>query len=214
VRFPFSTDHFRENHRIIGNPPRTCTVNSLIIDERTRRSMTQKRLAHEAGIDPRTLRKIEKGEQVSPESLLSVYRVLGISPEPGAPQAFDAEEVRYGDPFEGIGILGFLIRAALILVVSIIVAMCIVQVLPNGKITIESQALCSEGTSRKIVEEAQGVLPGISLAYDQAVSSTDGCKVDASLRVANAGPSDDEIVSALKSHGIKATVVRKRRPFY
>lgn len=46
--------------------------------ERLRRSLTQKRLAFEAGIDPRTLRKIEKGEKVSPESVLSVCSVLGL----------------------------------------------------------------------------------------------------------------------------------------
>lgn len=50
-----------------------------IASERRRQSMTQKRLAFEAGIDARTLRKIEKGETVSAESYRSVCQVLGIS---------------------------------------------------------------------------------------------------------------------------------------
>ncbi|MCV9964878.1 helix-turn-helix domain-containing protein [Pararhizobium sp. BT-229] len=48
--------------------------------ERTRQSMSQKRLALLAGIDARTLRKIEKGENVSPESYRAVCNALGISP--------------------------------------------------------------------------------------------------------------------------------------
>lgn len=51
-----------------------------IREERLRRSLTQKRLAFEAGIDPRTLRKLEKGEKVSPESVLAVCRVLDMDP--------------------------------------------------------------------------------------------------------------------------------------
>lgn len=62
---------------------------NAIVTERKRRSMTQKRLAHEAGIDARTLRKIEKGEQVSPDSYRAACLALGIEPhrpEPTAPQ--------------------------------------------------------------------------------------------------------------------------------
>lgn len=51
-----------------------------IKNERTRQSMSQKRLALLAGIDARTLRKIEKGENVSPESYRSVCKALGIEP--------------------------------------------------------------------------------------------------------------------------------------
>jgi transcriptional regulator with XRE-family HTH domain len=49
-------------------------------DERIRQNMSQKRLAFEAGMNVRTVRKIEKGEQVSPESLRSVFAVLGMTP--------------------------------------------------------------------------------------------------------------------------------------
>ncbi len=53
---------------------------SQIRDERIRQSMSQKRLAFLAQIDARTLRKIEKGENVSAESFRSVCNVLGIEP--------------------------------------------------------------------------------------------------------------------------------------
>lgn len=56
--------------------------------------MTQKRLAHEAGIDPRTLRKIEKGEQVSVESIYAVYKVLGIDPRKQKTTKTEAAEDR------------------------------------------------------------------------------------------------------------------------
>jgi transcriptional regulator with XRE-family HTH domain len=49
-------------------------------NERIRRSMSQKRLALLAGIDARTLRKIEKGEYVSLESYRAVCNALGIEP--------------------------------------------------------------------------------------------------------------------------------------
>ncbi len=51
-----------------------------IRDERIRQSMSQKRLAHEAGITVRTLRKIEKGEDVSLETYRSVCKALGLRP--------------------------------------------------------------------------------------------------------------------------------------
>jgi transcriptional regulator with XRE-family HTH domain len=51
-----------------------------IKNERIQQSMSQKRLALLAGIDARTLRKIEKGENVSPESYRSVCNALGIPP--------------------------------------------------------------------------------------------------------------------------------------
>lgn len=48
---------------------------------RLAKSMSQKRLAFEAGIDARTLRKIEQGVTVSPESLWAVCRILEVDPE-------------------------------------------------------------------------------------------------------------------------------------
>ncbi|MCV9965087.1 helix-turn-helix domain-containing protein [Pararhizobium sp. BT-229] len=47
---------------------------------RLARSMSQKRLAHEAGIDVRTLRRIESGIAVSPESFRAVCIALRIEP--------------------------------------------------------------------------------------------------------------------------------------
>jgi transcriptional regulator with XRE-family HTH domain len=47
-------------------------------EERTRLAMTQKRLAHVAGIDARTVRKLERGETVSLETRHTVYTALGI----------------------------------------------------------------------------------------------------------------------------------------
>lgn len=45
---------------------------------REERSMTQKRLAFEAGVDVRTIRRMENGTSVSPESLRAAYVALGI----------------------------------------------------------------------------------------------------------------------------------------
>lgn len=52
---------------------------------RLAQSMSQKRLAHEAGIDVRTLRRIESGVAVSPESYRSVCLALKV--EPNVPSA-------------------------------------------------------------------------------------------------------------------------------
>lgn len=52
---------------------------STIKNERTRRGMTQKELARAAGIDVRTLRKIENDEHVSEVSLACVENVLGAN---------------------------------------------------------------------------------------------------------------------------------------
>jgi transcriptional regulator with XRE-family HTH domain len=54
---------------------------NAIRNQRLKRSLTQKRLAFEAGIDARTLRKIEKGEKVSPESVLAVCSILELDVE-------------------------------------------------------------------------------------------------------------------------------------
>jgi transcriptional regulator with XRE-family HTH domain len=51
-----------------------------IKNERLKQSMSQKRLAYEAGIDARTLRKLETGETVSAETYRTVCVALGIEP--------------------------------------------------------------------------------------------------------------------------------------
>lgn len=53
---------------------------TTVYEERMRRAWTQKRLAFEAGIDARTLRKIEKGQPVSLETIRAVCSVLDIAP--------------------------------------------------------------------------------------------------------------------------------------
>ncbi len=195
-------------------------MHALIINERSRRSMTQKRLAHEAGIDPRTLRKIEKGEVVSPESLHAVYRVLGIAPETVRQRA-EGRELSTGDaddsPTSDVSradVLKFLRMAIIVFAVSGLLAAVTIQVFPNAQITIDSPTLCADVPPQKVVEAAQAALPDLALTFDHAVRATDGCKVDVTLRVPNAGPTNDAMVATLKSHGIRATVVRHRRPFF
>ncbi len=68
---------------------------SSIKDERLRQNMSQKRLALEAGINVRTLRKIEKGEYVSPESMRSVLSVLRVEAA-GASDAIEPLKVVSG----------------------------------------------------------------------------------------------------------------------
>lgn len=46
--------------------------------ERTQLAMTQKRLAHAAGVDARTVRKLERGKPVSLETKHAVYSALGL----------------------------------------------------------------------------------------------------------------------------------------
>ena len=53
---------------------------------RLKKSMTQKRLAYEAGVDVRTIRRLEAGAAVSPESYRAACIVLGVDPaERGGP---------------------------------------------------------------------------------------------------------------------------------
>lgn len=80
--------------------------------------MTQKRLAFEAGIDARTLRKIENDIAVSPESYRSVCRVLNLDPgkltsESGAVagQMSPSPLVRQSKPFPPLFTGGFAILA-------------------------------------------------------------------------------------------------------
>lgn len=51
----------------------------MIEQERERRKWSQKRLAQEAGVHPKTISRMEKGERVSPDTYLQVCAALGIS---------------------------------------------------------------------------------------------------------------------------------------
>ena len=58
---------------------------NAIRNTRMKLGLSQKDLARRAGIDARTLRKIENGEHVSELSLTAVEHILGISTTPRAP---------------------------------------------------------------------------------------------------------------------------------
>lgn len=55
---------------------------STIRDARVRLGLSQKEVAYQAGIDARTLRKIENGEHVSDVSRMAVERIVGAAAKP------------------------------------------------------------------------------------------------------------------------------------
>jgi transcriptional regulator with XRE-family HTH domain len=83
---------------------------TTIRDARVKRGISQKELARAAGIDARTLRKIENGEHVSDLSQKAVEQVLGVSAEVAVPTA--SQSARRGFNYRikfGLSVVAFLI---------------------------------------------------------------------------------------------------------
>jgi transcriptional regulator with XRE-family HTH domain len=78
-RFPprFSTSGATKNRTILGHHPRERRM-SIYRRARLAAPMTQEHLAEAAGIDVRTLRKLENGQRVSPETVMAVRSVLDM----------------------------------------------------------------------------------------------------------------------------------------
>lgn len=53
-------------------------IGKRIRDLRISKNMLQKELAQKAGVSPKTMERIENGENVKVENLLNVFRVLGL----------------------------------------------------------------------------------------------------------------------------------------
>lgn len=176
-------------------------MHTLIIEERARRAMTQKRLAHEAGIDPRTLRKIEKGEQVSADSMYAVYKVLGINPREQKTTKTEASEDRRRPTA-----LRMLALAAILCLPVWGVLFAFEYTRSNGAITITHPSPCHERSADVTVERIRAILPEVSFDRTFVNTGTDSCEVEMIVSTRKAGPTRDDVIRRLKDGGVTAKV--------
>nr|WP_250807490.1 helix-turn-helix transcriptional regulator [Neorhizobium tomejilense] len=170
---------------------------NAILEERIRQGKTQKRLAHEAGIAARTLRKLERGEEVSLETMGAVRKALGIRTIPqtsaaiGTPRSTQVDEKsadqgiwgRFFDEYNGHIALALVAIAGLMMigVIYLCVDMILYQAKRNAILEVTVDAGCSDYQSRLISREVEEALLGTQVLRHQAHDGTEGCVVKLDL---------------------------------
>lgn len=193
----------------------TTTIN--IVAERQRRSMSQKRLAHEAGIDARTLRKIEKGETVSPESLRNVLLALGLvsagtSPHtlPVAPSDGERPAFTNDLPFSWLMLLAAILA---IFGVVTLIFVAINEVSPNATLQVTSQTSCSDRSPARIAGEMSEKISLGRARISDVRHGTTSCSFKLTGYIERSAESRDIAISKLKTLGYDAEVYVAGRIF-
>jgi transcriptional regulator with XRE-family HTH domain len=191
---------------------------------RLAQSMSQKRLAHEAGIDVRTLRRIEGGVTVSPESYRAVCLALKIdpsvsldetAPEPTATMAFTlasrldvmaANSLAFSRTRRGKAII---VAAAAAVIVSAGMAVRDWWFRPNVSVTIAFDRSCDElGIWSKAFGAMDREFPDGYVIKDRIDGAKD-CAYNFEAYYDAAGPRDPKmgkLVRNLEHAGTKTTV--------
>lgn len=166
---------------------------NAILEERIRQGKTQKRLAHEAGIAARTLRKLERGEEVSLETMGAVRKALGIrvvSPNSASVDALratllDEERVYSGLwgkiwPRYSVPINLSLLALCAVMVIAVLymaVDMTLYDVKRNAILEVTVDGSCSAYKSQVTSRAVEDTLLGTQVLRDEAHEGTDGCVV-------------------------------------
>jgi transcriptional regulator with XRE-family HTH domain len=191
---------------------------------RLAQSMSQKRLAHEAGIDVRTLRRIEGGVTVSPESFRAVCLALKIdpsvsleatAPEPSATVAFKLESRLDAVAATSLGFTrtltgkAIIVAAAAAVILSAGMAVRAWWVRPNVSVTIAFDRSCDErGIWDKAFMAMDQEFPDGYVVKDRTEGARD-CAYNFEAYYDAAGPRDPkmgELVRNLEHAGTKTTI--------
>lgn len=183
---------------------------NAIQNERLRRSMTQKRLAHEAGISPRTLRKLERGGEVSLETARAVRKALGLGdPEARQPPDVSISQADRPSPFYdrfAAGCIGLILAIS----VGITTAFVVLHHFdPNALLAVRSAEACGPAMEKVVEAKVEGGLPGTKVVDRSTVASTDGCWIKLTLKT-----SDEEaaILAELKDKGMSGEMLQYGKP--
>lgn len=182
--------------------------------ERLKQSMSQKRLAILAGIDARTLRKIEKGEPVSPESYRSACLALHIEPStaidmPSAPASDPGTQVKHDElSYKIIGLLGFALLTAMPFAFNPLFGDYYFDQYPNLQISALLPGPCEDTTGASTAERVERALGGSKLTSSSMISGTDQCTVLINTFVP--GSTERDIIKSLIPLGIDATILKYR----
>lgn len=193
---------------------------NAILDERIRQGKTQKRLAHEAGIAARTLRKLERGEEVSLETLGAVRRALGMRLQPHNPAPIDARgtptpdekpgaKSRWARTWEQMGFMGWANLALFVMSVLaligffyILVDMTIYDLKHNASLVVTVEGECSAAKSDAVANDVANALIGTRVLNKKSHAGTDGCEVRLNLHT---DETQAVAVEKLRTRGFHAT---------
>lgn len=182
--------------------------------ERLKQSMSQKRLAMLAGIDARTLRKIEKDEPVSLESYRSACLALRIEPSAvmGAPSAPTSElETQAGHDdwiYKTIGLIGVALLTAMPFAADPLFGKYYFDKYPNLRISASLPGPCEDATAASTTERVERALGKTKLTSSSMRSGTDNCTVVIDTFVP--GSTERDIIRSLIPLGIDATILKYR----
>lgn len=193
---------------------------SIIKSERIKQSMSQKRLASLAGIDARTLRKIEKGEVVSAESFRSACLALGLEPvisertndDPISASTSERASTS-GSWIEGregavLGVFAVALYLSIAFVGFPVASRYYFDRYPNLRIEANVPGTCADTTGSDVADKVERALGGSKLTTSSTRSGTNACTVVIDTFLA--GSSEAEIIARLKAVPIEATILRYR----
>jgi transcriptional regulator with XRE-family HTH domain len=172
-------------------------MSTNIINARKRKSLTQKRLAHEAGVDVRTLRKLEKGEEVSLETKHLVYKALGLSHEEDESQA-SSPPSKIEDWTGVLALAGILLCGLLVAVIFNDME----SYRANTLITTSMPEPCDEQRISATAQQLTEVIGG-DLRTVNKIHGTDKCEVNVHIRTKLSEP---DVLTQIRSTRIQATV--------
>lgn len=184
---------------------------NAILEERIRQGKTQKRLAYEAGIAARTLRKLERGEEVSLETLGAVRRVLGIKTQPKLPTRIvssttltpDEKEVSESRWSKVCGWLTLtVVSVALILTLYMLVDVTTYMKKLNATLTVMVEGECSPAKSDAVVNKIENTLIGTQVLGKWGGSGTGGCELHLNLHTEE---TQAAAIEKLRTQGFHAT---------
>lgn len=172
--------------------------------ERERQSLTQKRLAYLAGIDARTLRKIEKGEVVSPDSYRAVCVALQIDP---SKEEFAQVQMKSHGYLRDIfgGILAICSFVAMPVFGGHLMAAYYADKEPNLSVVATLPGQCGSSTEVDVSSRILGVLDGARFSEISTIKGTERCQVR--LRTLVIGMSESTILEKLRTLSLDVTLV-------
>jgi transcriptional regulator with XRE-family HTH domain len=172
--------------------------------ERERQSLTQKRLAYLAGIDARTLRKIEKGEVVSPDSYRAVCVALKIDPPKEEFTRVQKRSPGYLRDLFG-GILAICSFVAMPVFGGPLMAAYYADKEPNLSVVAILPRQCGSSTEVDVSSRIIGVLEGARFPEVSVIKGTERCQVR--LRTLVIGMSENALLEKLRTLSLDVSVV-------
>jgi transcriptional regulator with XRE-family HTH domain len=189
---------------------------NAILEERIRQGKTQKRLAYEAGIAARTLRKLERGEEVSLETLGAVRRALGIKTQPQpqirpASSATLTSDEKESSESVWLRVCDWVTTTAIFVALTLtfcsLLGLMMFAMRLDATLTVIVEGECSAEKSEAVANKIENTLTGTQVLGKSSGFGTDGCELRLNLRTEE---TQAVAIEKLRAQGFRATFTGSR----